>query len=65
MKTLSDGTQVPARTYYYLLDFNERYNKEAMLQMFGKNRLCDLTIEEYKQLFEHATEVDKVSLLLA
>ena len=63
MKTLKDGTQVSARTYYYLLDFNEKYNWEAMVQFFNKNRLCDLTIEEYRKLFEHATDVDKVALL--
>lgn len=64
MKELADGTQVSARTYYYLLDFNDRYNWEFMYNTFNKKRLCDLTIVEYRQLFEHATEVDKVSLML-
>ena len=62
MKTLADGTQVSARTYYYLLDFNDRYNWEAMTQMFNKNRLANLNIEEYRKLFEHATDVDRVAL---
>jgi hypothetical protein len=63
MKTLADGAEVSARTYYYLLDFNDRYNWEYMYQTFDKRRLCDLTIEEYRKLFEHATDVDKVSLI--
>jgi hypothetical protein len=64
MKKLSDGTEVSARTYYYLLDFNERYNWEFMYNTFNKKKLCELTIVEYRQLFEHATEVDKVTLIL-
>jgi len=63
MKKLADGIEVAARTYYYLLDFNERYNWEFMQQTFNKMRLCDLTIVEYRKLFEHATDVDKVALL--
>jgi hypothetical protein len=63
MKKLADGTQVSARTYYYLLDFNDSYNWEFMYNTFNKKRLCDLTIIEYRQLFDHATDVDKVALL--
>jgi hypothetical protein len=63
MKELADGVQVSARTYYYLLDFNDRYNWEFMYNTFNKKRLCDLTITEYRVLFEHATEVDKASLI--
>jgi len=63
MKTLVDGTKVCARTYYYLLDFNDRYNWEAITLLFNKNRLCDLNISEYRKLFEHATDVDKAALL--
>ena len=62
MKTLFDGTEVPARIYYYLLDFNERYQWEYMYMTFNKKRLCDLTIDEFKQLFIHATEVDTMNL---
>ena len=58
MKTLSDGTEVLARTYYYLLDWNETNNKEFMFTSFNKQRLCDLNIDEYKILFKHATEID-------
>lgn len=62
MKTLADGKEVTARTYYYLLDFNERYQWEYMFTTFNKKRLCDLNIEEYRNLFTHATEVDKTNL---
>jgi hypothetical protein len=62
MKTLADGTQVSARTYYYLLDFNDRFEKEAMILMFNKHRLCDLDIIEYRKLFAHATDLDKALL---
>ena len=63
MKELADGIQVSARTYYYLLDFNERYNWDFMYNTFNKKRLCDLTIVEYRQLFDHATDMDKNSLI--
>lgn len=59
MKILNDGTQVPPRTYYYLLDFNEATARDFITQEFGKRRLCDLNIEEYRKLFEHATTVDR------
>jgi len=38
MKTLFDGTEVPARIYYYLLDFNERYQWEYMYMTFNKQK---------------------------
>lgn len=59
MKTLADGTQVSARTYYYLLDFNDRYRWKFIIENFNKQKLHELTIEEYIKLFDHATEVDK------
>lgn len=59
MKTLKDGTRVSSRTYYYLLDFNDDYeNGRVMKELFNKDRLCDLTIDEYKKLFEIASKVD-------
>lgn len=58
MKTLYDNTLVPSRTYYYLLDWNERNEKRFMADTFNKHRLCDLTKEEYKILFDYATSCD-------
>jgi hypothetical protein len=53
MKILADKTEVPDRTYYYLLDWNEVNEREYI---FGKIRLADLNFSEYKQLFEYATK---------
>lgn len=63
MKTLADGTQVPSRTYYYLLDFNDVDNKEFIAEKFNKHRLCDLNIDEYQKLFVEATIRDDNKLI--
>ena len=55
MKTLNDGYEVSARSYYYLLDWNEVNEWRYIADNFGKGRLKDLTIIEYKQLFQFAT----------
>ncbi len=55
MKKLSDGNEVSSRSYYYLLDFNEVNNHNLIHSMFDKVRLVDLTLEQYKQLFQTAT----------
>ena len=55
MKTTSDGKYVSARSYYFLLDWNEYDKKKFIYQKFGKNRLCDLTLEEYMILWLNAT----------
>lgn len=62
MKELSDGTKVSSRTYYYLLDFKDRYLDEFIQLSFNKDRLCDLSIGEYQKFFEHATEFDNKEL---
>lgn len=62
MKELADGTTVIARTYYYLLDFNDWDNWKFLFETFGKKRLCDLNITEFRILFKHATESDYMSL---
>jgi len=58
MKTLADSIEVPSRTYYYLLDWNEVNERKYMVENFNKIRLCDLTINEFKKLFEFATQQD-------
>ncbi len=52
MKTLDDGTNIPARMYYYLLDnFNYRHP--------GHNiRIIGLTKERFAELFKEASELD-------
>lgn len=55
MKTLADGTEVSARSYYYLLDWNEVNEWKFMVSEFNKHKLKDLTMAEYKRLFGEAT----------
>ena len=62
MKTLADGTTVVARTYYYLLDWNDRDGWKFMQATFEKMRLMDLTIDEYIKLWIEATTKDLDSL---
>lgn len=62
MKTLSDGIEVAARGYYYMLDWNEVNEWAYMYETFDKKRLCDLTIKEYAQLFSYSTQIDLISL---
>lgn len=58
MKTLIDDVEVPARGYYYLLDWNERDEWETILNKFNTGKLCELEIHQYKELFKIATESD-------
>lgn len=62
MKTLADGTTVMARTYYYLLDFNDLDKWKTLFSEFGKKKLHDLTKSEYIRLFEIATKKDLENL---
>lgn len=58
MKRLADDKEVLDRQYYYLLDWNEQDNWNYMSRTFGKIRLCDLTLIEFKRLFLHAVNED-------
>jgi hypothetical protein len=42
MKELIDDSQVPARVYYFLLDWNEVDKLKTIYKLFNVNRLCDL-----------------------
>lgn len=55
MKTLHDGTQVTARSFYNLLDWNDIDGGEYMWDNFKLLRLSQLNKEQYTQLWEHAT----------
>ena len=57
MKTI-DNIDVTARSYYFLLDWNEQNEWEYIHQQYNKGSLKDLTFEEYKQLFGYATQCD-------
>lgn len=62
MKVLADGTEVTSRSYYFLLDWNEQDKWATLVRLFGKKRLCDLGINEYAQLFNHATQDEGIYL---
>ena len=49
-KQLSDGNLVSQRVYHLLLDYNDQTKKEFMINSFGKNRLYDLTVNEFNRL---------------
>lgn len=60
MKSLLDDTLVPARCYYYLLDFNERTNRKFILEIASDSngRLSLLEAHEFWALFKIATEFE-------
>ena len=60
MKSLLDDALVPARAYYYLLDFNERTNKKFILEIAPESmgRLSLLENDEFWKLFKVATEFE-------
>jgi hypothetical protein len=58
MKLLLDGNKVSSRSYYYLLDFNDSNNKQYIAEKFNKHRLCDLTLSEFKELFNIAISLE-------
>ncbi len=61
MKELNDGTKVSARSWYYLLDWNDRDNWSFMTSEFDKMKLHELTGDEYKILFTKATSEEVFS----
>lgn len=56
MKELKNGEQVTSRSYYFLLDFNDRDSWKTLYDNFNVKRLNDLTKEQYIKLFEMAVE---------
>ena len=62
MKKLADGIEVIARGYYYLLDWNEQDEWETIHRLFQVGQLNKLNIEQYTQLFNHATQQDGINL---
>lgn len=58
MKTLGDGTQVSSRSFYYLLEFNDRNNKKIMIDLWGIENLKDLTIMQFTYLFDKAIQME-------
>jgi len=58
VKQLIDGSQVPARLFYYLLDFKDLDTDFFFQKTFFKQQLCTANKEEFYQYFEYATKKD-------
>jgi len=58
MKQLSDGSKVPSRMYYYVLDWNDSNSFKYLMNIIGKNKLHECNKKEFKKLFEIATKSD-------
>lgn len=62
MKKLIDNTEVSARSYYYLLDFNDRDNWETIEKIASVTNLTMLTKEQYKELFNIAVSKENFNI---
>jgi len=60
MKETFDNKKVPARCWYYLLDFNDRTNKKFILEIEPEceGRLFMLTFDQFWKLWKVATEFE-------
>ncbi|MCK5614703.1 hypothetical protein KAR91_73255 [Candidatus Pacearchaeota archaeon] len=56
MKELADGHKVSSRSYYFLLDWNDKNNFKFLMKVIGKNKLKDCNKQEYIKLFKMATK---------
>lgn len=58
MRILADGTEVTSRSYYFLLDFNDRDGRKTMRDLWGVIQLHLLDKHQYKYLFKKAVEAE-------
>jgi len=60
MKITFDNQKVPARCWYYLLDFNGVTDKKFILEIepLSEGRLSLLTYVQFWELFKIATEFE-------
>jgi len=62
MKTLYDGTQVPARAWYFLLDYISEVGKENITVFQNDDqlyRVADLSHSQFWALFAEASIKDR------
>ena len=52
---IANNTEVSSRSYYYLLDFNDRDDWKE-LSKFNVQKLSELNLEQYLELFKIATQ---------
>ena len=62
MKELADGSQVSSRGFYFLLDWNDRNNKQVMFNLYGIMRLHELSKHQYTYLMKYAMAEELKSL---
>jgi len=58
MKELADGTKVSSRSYYFLLDFNDRDGWKTMHGLWNIMKLHELNKQQYIYLFKKAVEAE-------
>lgn len=56
MKTLTDGTEVTSRSYYFLLDFNDNDGWKTIRDLWDIDQLHKLDKHQYNYLFKKAIE---------
>lgn len=56
MKQTADGKQVPARCWYYLLEWNDDDNHKTIFEQYKTTRLHDLIQWQFWDLFRRATQ---------
>lgn len=57
-KELSDGTQIPDRMYYYMLDFLDKHDKLQYLSVYNITRVSELNAKQFAELFNKITTLD-------
>lgn len=60
---MSVKNKVPARCWYYLLDFNDHDEFETLNGEFNALRLGELSEEEFWRLFKIATDIDNAQMI--
>lgn len=58
MKKLADGTNVSSRSYYFLLDFNDKNDWKNIMNLYGVTKLHLLTKHQYLYLFKQAVDIE-------
>lgn len=58
MKTLDDGTMLPARIWYYLLDYIDKDKTEHIFKPYNTYALHKLTKDQMLELLDAAVKCD-------
>jgi hypothetical protein len=63
MKKLIDNQNVSSRVFNYLLDFNEKDEWRTIEKMFNESSLKRLNKQQFLELFEAATKIDRILVI--